>query len=95
MRIHCTADSARVEARENGFNLVIDTDEGATIIVRVHSVADELYESVQETIGSWRAERQNARASYSPPIDPAIFDARDGYSLNDPKLIALERETSR
>lgn len=92
MRIHCTADSARVEARENGFNLVVDTDEGATIVVRVHSVADELYESVQETIGSWRQEREAARQTYLPPLSEEDLEA---YEASDPKRIALEREMSR
>lgn len=86
MRIYGNADSAKIECDEDGFHLVIETDEGDRINVRVHGVADELLESVTKSIGAWVWERENARATRPAPID------LDGYDRGDPKRVSLERQ---
>lgn len=88
MRIHATADSIRIVGDEDGFHMIVETDDGDQLDVHVHRVADLLYETVNGTIGVWVDERESARAWQ---VSAHVNDL-DGYDLNDPKRVALERE---
>lgn len=89
MRISCRADDIRIYGEEDGWKLAIDTDEGATITVHIHPIAEEFYHEVNKTIGAWLREGEDARATYVPKLTREDLDA---YPLGDPKRVSLERE---
>lgn len=62
---------------ENGFELVVTSDEGDRFVFNIHSLAEEFFTNVNSTIGTWLDEAEHARASYIPPVDPRAYDARD------------------
>jgi hypothetical protein len=96
-----TADAIRVDSDEQGFGLIIDTDEGDKIYVNIHSVALEFYDSVRVEMRGWVAEADMARAAVNAgvsledytalpqPITNRPVDVEDaidaGYALDDPK----------
>ena len=89
MRISCRADDIRIYGEEDGWKLTIDTDEGATITVHIHHLAETLAVTVDSTIGEWLREGQAARAKYVSRITEEDLQA---YDLSDPKRITLEKE---
>lgn len=90
MRIHATADSVRIETDEGGFHLVVETDEGDVIDVKIHDVVEDFYWNARKTIGSWLSERDAARFSRL-----ATYEDLEAYDRGDPKRISLERELER
>lgn len=89
MRIYGNADSIAVEGDEDGFHLIVETDEGDRINLRVQGVADELLIAVKETVGEWIAEREDARATWPGRVTQ---DDLEGYDLSDPKRVEMERQ---
>lgn len=88
MRIYGNADSIVIEGDEDGFHLIIETDEGDRINIRVQGVADELLTAVKGTVGEWVAEREDARATRPGRVTQ---ESLEGYDLSDPKRVELER----
>jgi hypothetical protein len=95
-----TADAVRVDSDEQGFGLVIDTDEGDKLYINIHRCALDFYDSVRVEMRGWVAEADMARAAVnagvsleeytSPqpvtnrPVD--VYEAIGaGYALDDPK----------
>jgi hypothetical protein len=87
MRIHGRADSVKFVGDECGWELHVETDEGDTIIVNVHSLAWDLAEHTDKTLGAWRREGEYARATMPPRIEEEDLD---GYPLGHYKRAALE-----
>lgn len=92
MRLYASADSARIEGDEDGFHLVIDTDEGDVLDLRIQGIAIEFAEEVDSTVGAWWREGQAAGATRPRRITEEDLDA---YPLGSPKRITLEREIDR
>ena len=88
MRLHGRADSVKFVGDENGWELHIETDEGDTIILNVHSIAWDLAEHTAATLGDWRHEGEMARASMPPRVTQ---DDLDAFPLGHYKRIELER----
>jgi hypothetical protein len=84
-----TADAARVDSDEQGFGLVIDTDEGDKLYINIHSVALDFYDSVRVEMRGWVAEADMARATMPQPVTNRPVDVYEaieaGYALDDPK----------
>lgn len=91
MRVHGVADDVRVEADEDGWHLVVETNVG-DFNFRIHAVAEKLSADVDATIGAWLREGRRAAATYVPRI---TLDDLDAYPPGDPKRITLEREMEK
>ena len=61
-----TADEIKIESDERGFELHVTTDEGDRYIFNIHSIAEELYDTVKRSIGPWLDEMYAAKATYRP-----------------------------
>lgn len=92
MRLVTRADDVQVVGDEQGFELHVDTDEGDRFVFRIHHLAEQFGVNVDETIGAWLREREDARATYVPNLTEEDLQ---GYALDDPKRITLEREMNR
>lgn len=91
MRISGQADDARIVGDENGFELHIETNVG-DFVFNIHHFAQEFAKNVDQTIGAWL--REGERARYIHPGQITTEDL-EGYDLNDPKRISLEREMNK
>lgn len=89
MRIYGNADSVWIQGQEDGYHLIVETDEGDRINIRVQGVADELLAAVKETVGEWVAEREDARATWPGRVTQ---DDLEAYPPGDPKRVELERQ---
>lgn len=89
MRLYGEADSIKVEGQEDGFHLVIDTDEGDVLDLRIQGIAIEFAEHVDATVGAWWREGQAAGATRPRRVTEEDLDA---YPLGSPKRVTLERE---
>jgi hypothetical protein len=69
-----TAESVAVESDEEGFELLVRTEEGDTLSIDIQSCVLAFYESVQKEIGWYAAEAEQARAD----IATGTFSARTG-----------------
>ncbi len=77
------ADHIEVVGDEDGFELHISTDEGE-YVVNVHSVSQELLDTVQKEIGEyWATGRALARQHALERR--ADFEQADAYDLRNPK----------
>jgi hypothetical protein len=88
VRLHGRADSVKIVSDECGWELHIETDEGDTIVVNVHSLAWDLAAEVDSTLGAWRREGEYARATMPPRVTE---DDLDAFPLGHYKRIELER----
>jgi hypothetical protein len=86
MTTHLTAEEITVTSDERGWELHIDTDQGA-LVVNIHGVAWDFAEDVRQ-IQRWRAEGEAARATMPPRITQEDLEA---YEPGDPKRIGLQR----
>lgn len=86
MRMHANADAITVISDEDGFHLIVETEDGDDLNIRVQGVADDLLQSVNVMIGAWTDEREAVQGTRPSRAD------LDGYDLNDVKRVALERE---
>lgn len=91
-----TIDEIRVEGEEDGFHLVIYTDDPNRITHRYRiGLPDQFHAEVQRTIGQWLAEGETARAQTlsgsgrltdSGYENPRAYNAPgSAYALYDPK----------
>ena len=86
--IRGTANDVRIVGDENEWELVIETNV-ETFAFRIHHLAWDLAAHADETLGAWRREGENARATYVPRVTEEDLQA---YDLNDPKRITLEQQ---
>lgn len=91
MRVYGQADDIRIEGDEDGFHVLIETNVG-DFDFRIHHLAEQFHGNVNDTIGSWLREAQEAR--YVHPGQITVEDL-DAYPPGDPKRITLEREMNR
>lgn len=92
MRLVTRADDVQVVGDEQGFELHVDTDEGDRFVFRIHHLAEQFGKNVDETIGTWLREREDARATHVPNLTE---DDLDGYDLGDPKRVEIQRAIDR
>ena len=77
------AEAIRVESDECGFELHVDTSDGDRYVFNVHAVAWDFAADVDATIGAWRREGEDVRATMRQAA--AIAAAEGGYDRSDPK----------
>jgi hypothetical protein len=91
MTVCVTADSARIEGDEDGWHLIIESDEGDRFNFHVHSIAWDFAKLVDQTIGDERRFAESCRGGPGPITE----DDLEAYPLGDPKRIALEQQMGR
>jgi len=74
-----TIDEIRIETDEDGFHLIVHTDDGNRHEYRI-GLPDQIKAEVDRTIGQWLAEGELARAEWVA----ARYDG-DGYDKASPK----------
>lgn len=82
-RSYADAETVTVEADENGFELHVLDSDGHRYVFNVHACAWDLAANVDATIGAWRREGEDVRATMRQAA--AIADVEGGYALDDPK----------
>lgn len=71
------AENIEIDGDEDGFHLVVTTDTGAKLRLRIAD-EEQLYDAAKREIGPWLYERDQARATMTRQEE-------DAYDLNDPK----------
>lgn len=84
------AESVKIDSDEDGFHLIVDTDEG-TFDFRIQALAEALYDTVKHEIGPWLYERDMARGTGVRVTEEDL----DAYELGDPKRVELQRVIDR
>jgi len=82
------AESVTFEGGERGWEMRVETNVG-TFCFNIHGCAWNLAQHADETLGAWRREGEDARATHVPRITEEDLEA---YELGSPKRVALERE---
>lgn len=84
------ADRVRFEEGEQGWELVVETEEGTTERFNVHSLAWDLADHMNDTIGDWR--REGLRAAGLPASAGGYLSSEDleAYPVGSPKWFALQ-----
>lgn len=78
------AHATRIESDEDGFHLVIETDEGRQQF-RLDD-PEALYDAARREIWPWLRERDEARAAdMRPPTIDELEEDEGAYDLTDPK----------
>lgn len=81
-----TIDEIRIEEEDNGFHLVIFTDDGERLTFRV-GLPDQIKSEVDRTIGAWLKEgekaRRDGRLEYAD-VQAKYEDLALGYDKSDP-----------
>lgn len=80
------ADSIKVECEEDGFWLVVETDEQVWTQFGLRARIEDpeaLYDAVRSEIGPWLQEREDARRT----LPVASYDPSDAYDPTDPKRL--------
>lgn len=72
-----TIDEIKIFGDEDGFHVIVHTDDGDRHEYRV-GLPDQIKTEVDRTIGAWLAEGELVRALHSVPDT-------DGYDKSDPK----------
>jgi hypothetical protein len=76
------ADRIHIDPEEDGFHLLVKTEEGEWHDFRIQDCAEALHEQVNLIIGSWLREREGARLAFLCIPDESAGLA---YDANDPK----------
>lgn len=85
------ADSIRIESDEDGFHLIVETDEGEVFDFRIHDIEEEIYDAVKDGIGPYLYEKASARHLHlvtGEPLHaecPQEWTLGEEYPLYDPK----------
>lgn len=86
--VHATAEAVKIESDEDGWELRVETDSGELYVFNIHSISQDLI-GISKPIERYWEEARDAAATYVPR---PTQDDLDGYALDDPKRIALQRE---
>jgi len=79
-------DTIRIESDEDGFHLIVCTEEEDYFNFRIHNVAEQLHKEVLSEILPWLAERDEAQREFRcNPDESAGMADETGYALEDPK----------
>jgi hypothetical protein len=80
-----TATGFKIECDEDGFHLIVETDEEDPMDFRIVDAEDALHGAVKDVIGPWIAERNAAWQDYQRGARAREDYDREAYSLDDPK----------
>lgn len=81
---HVRAEAVRFEGDEDGWHMLIDTDE-ELIDVHVHGIAWELFENCDRTIGSEHRMAMGIKREVEQAVPSIVDDPDQGYARDDPK----------
>jgi hypothetical protein len=81
---HVKADAVRFEGDEDGWHMLIDTDE-ELIDVHIHGIAWELFQNCDRTIGSEYRYAMSIKQEVATARTLDEDDPDQGYDRNDPK----------
>lgn len=78
------AERVHIDHEEDGFHLLVKTEEGEWFNFHIQDNAESLYDQCRSRIGPWLRERDEARGRYAVRWEIETVD-ESGYSTSDPK----------